>query len=90
MKKVNALKVRTKFGQVLEELRREGNPMLLSRGGEVEAALVPIELFKERFVDFLGTEAVEGLMAELFTLQAKPRSSKLSQLDLRELRGPLL
>jgi len=90
VKTINALKVRTKFGAVLEELKRDGQPLLLSRGGRVEAALVPIDLFMKRFVDLLGSDALEEVLQELKGIQAKPRFGRLSQLDLRQMRGALL
>ncbi|MBI4402966.1 MAG: hypothetical protein HY537_02320 [Deltaproteobacteria bacterium] len=74
----------------MEELKRGGEPILLQRGHEIEGALIPIELFRERFVDFLGQQALKELMAEMEKLRRKPASSRLSQLDLRELRGRLV
>ncbi|MBI1859665.1 MAG: hypothetical protein HYR96_01950 [Deltaproteobacteria bacterium] len=89
MKLINALRVRTKFGQVMEELKRAKEPFLLTRDGQIEAALVPIKMFNERFVDLLGKSAVEKLIADLAPLQGPARSKTSSQTTLRALRGQL-
>lgn len=90
MKKVNALKVRTKFGAVLEELDRNKEPILLTKGQEVKAAIVPIQLFKQRFVDLLAQDALTELLHELKELRKPPKGNLNTLKDLRTLRGNLL
>ena len=51
MKTVNALMIRNKFGEVLSYLEETHEPVLVSKGKRVRAALVPIDEFERRFVD---------------------------------------
>jgi len=51
MKTVNALTIRNKFGEVLSYLEETHEPVLVSKGKRVRAALVPIDEFERRFVD---------------------------------------
>ena len=51
MKTVNALTIRNKFGEVLSYLEEFHEPVLVSKGKRVRAALVPIDEFERRFVD---------------------------------------
>ena len=89
MKTINALKVRTKFGQILSLLKRSAEPILVSKGGKVEAALVPIKLFEERFSEFLSKDKMKTLLMELETIRTTPKQGESSLEMLRELRGPL-
>ncbi len=87
MKTVNALKIRNHFGEVLDDLERTGEPILLSKGRKIRAALVPIEEFKRRFVDRLAEEEQRRLLERI----RSGRSHRLEDRDsvdvLRELRG---
>ena len=51
MKTVNALTIRNKFGEVLSYLEETHEPVLVSKGNHIRAALVPIDEFELRFVD---------------------------------------
>ncbi|OGQ91150.1 MAG: hypothetical protein A2289_01105 [Deltaproteobacteria bacterium RIFOXYA12_FULL_58_15] len=93
MKSVNALKVRTKFGLVMDELAKSGEPILLRRGNKVEAALVPIELFRKRFVDVVSEDEIRELRARVQARRvgANPVGTAGAAADslaiLRRLRG---
>lgn len=51
MKTVNALTIRNRFGEVLSYLEDTNEPVLVTKGKRVRAALVPIEEFERRFLD---------------------------------------
>jgi len=89
MKTVNALKVRTKFGEILDNLEKSGEPILLSKSNVVRAAIIPIELFKKRFVDLLSEDALNELLRELTQVQSETKIKGSSQASLRLLRGEL-
>ncbi|HVP18414.1 MAG TPA: type II toxin-antitoxin system Phd/YefM family antitoxin [Spirochaetia bacterium] len=87
MKTVNALKLRNNLGKVLEELQETKEPVLVSKGGKVQAALITIEDFQKRFIEKQAEEEKERWLRRLEELRA-PRLGSVSSLDaLRELRG---
>jgi PHD/YefM family antitoxin component YafN of YafNO toxin-antitoxin module len=87
MKTVNALQVRNQLGKVLQELEETKEPILLSKGRKVRAALITIEDFQRRFLDRQAEEAREKWRDALRELRA-PRVGSRSSLDtLRALRG---
>jgi len=87
MKTVNALQIRNNLGKVLQELEETGEPILLSKGRKVRAALITFEDFQRRFIDRQTEEAQEKWRNALGELRA-PRVGTRSSLDtLRELRG---
>ena len=90
MKRVNALEVRQALGRVLDQLDRDGEPILVEKGREARAVLIPLKLFQERFVD--KTVHAERLLIQEAILERqkrKPRSGPRSDVLLRALRGPL-
>ena len=87
MKTVNALQIRNNLGKVLQELEETGEPILLSKGRKVRAALITFEDFQRRFIDRQAEEAQEKWRNALGELRA-PRVGTRSSLDtLREVRG---
>ena len=87
MKTVNALQVRNHLGKVLQELEETKEPILLSKGKKVLAAIITIEDFQRRFIDRQAEEAREKWQNSLQELRA-PRVGSRSSLEiLRELRG---
>jgi len=87
MKIVNALQVRNHLGKVLEELEETKEPILLSKGRQVRAALITYEDFQRRFVDRLAEEARAKWRNALQELSAPRVGSRSSLETLRELRG---
>jgi len=87
MKIINALSLRNNLGKVLQELEETKEPILVSKGRKVRAALVGIEDFQKRFVDKQAEEDKERWVKRLLELRA-PRAGGISSLDaLRDLRG---
>jgi len=75
------------LGKVLQELEETGEPILLSKGRKVRAALITFEDFQRRFIDRQAEEAQEKWRNALGELRA-PRVGTRSSLDtLREVRG---
>ena len=87
MKTVNALVIRNRLGEVLDELARTGEPVLVSKGREPRAVLVTVEDFRRRFVDKLAQEERLRLL-EAIGAQGEERVGTHSSLEvLRSLRG---
>jgi len=87
MKTVNALEVRNHFGKVLQELEETKEPILLSKGRKVRAALITIEDFQRRFLDRQAEEEREKWQNALQQLSARRIGGRSSLEVLRELRG---
>lgn len=87
MKTVNALSLRNNLGAVLDEIEQTKEPILVSKGRKLRAALISIEDFQKRFIDKQAEEEREIWLRKLQGLLA-PRVGGVSSLDsLRELRG---
>lgn len=87
MKTVNALKIRNHLGEVLEELKRTGNPILVSKGRKIQAVLITPEQFKTRFLDYQAEEEKKRLLELIKSLREKRQGTRDSVDLLRELRG---
>jgi PHD/YefM family antitoxin component YafN of YafNO toxin-antitoxin module len=86
---VNALKIRNQFGEVLEMLESNGQPILVSKGRKVRAVLITPEDFKTRFVDRLADDARQRRLEELQAVREPMESGDALDRALRELRGEL-
>lgn len=87
LKTVNALQVRNNLGKVLQELEETKEPILLSKGRKVRAAIITIEDFQRRFIDRQAEEAREKWRSALHELSAARVGSRSSLEVLREPRG---
>ena len=87
MKTVNALKIRNNLGEVLDLLDETGEPILVSKGRKIRAALITPEQFKKRFLDYQAEEEKRHLLETIEDLKADSLEAKSSVDMLRELRG---
>jgi PHD/YefM family antitoxin component YafN of YafNO toxin-antitoxin module len=89
MRTVNALTMRNNLGSVLEELEKNKEPILVSKGRRVRAVLITPEDFERRFVDRQVEERKQEWLRRLDELCA-PRTGSAATLEiLRNLRGSL-
>jgi prevent-host-death family protein len=86
MKTVNALTIRNKFGEVLSYLEETHEPVLVSKGKRVRAALVPIEEFERRFLDKRSEEKRQEFLERVREATGSRRGDRDSLEVLRELR----
>lgn len=86
MKTINALKVRKSFGAVLNAMERDKKPVIVTRDQKPVAALVPLSIFRQRFVDYLTEEAVAQAIEQLHEVQSVV-SGPDSLVELRKLRA---
>ena len=87
MHQVNALTIRNRLGEVLDQLEADGRPILISRGRKVRAVLVSLEDFRKRFVDVQAEEERERFLERVRDLRAKKVEEMDSVVLLRQLRG---
>ncbi len=84
MKTVNALFLRHRLGEILQELETTKEPVLIRKGKEIKAALVPIDDFQKRFLDKLAEEKKREMKEKLRSLAA-PRIGALDSLSTLQL-----
>jgi PHD/YefM family antitoxin component YafN of YafNO toxin-antitoxin module len=87
MKTVNALKIRNNLGEVLDMLKKTGEPILVSKGREIRAVLITPEQFKRRFLDYQSEERKKQLLKSIQALKESRVEKRESIEVLRELRG---
>ena len=83
MKTINALFLRHKLGEILQEMENTKEPVLISKGKEIKAALVPIEDFQKRFLDKLAEEERRKMKEKIRSLIA-PRIGPMDSLNTLE------
>ena len=89
MKTVNALTIRNKLGEVLAYMEETHEPVLVTKGKKLRAALVPIDDFEKRFLDKRAEEERQRLMEKIKTVRV-PKKENTDSVDLlRQLRGEL-
>jgi PHD/YefM family antitoxin component YafN of YafNO toxin-antitoxin module len=87
MKTVNALKIRNNLGEVLDELIKTGEPILVSKGRRVQAVLITPEQFQTRFLDFQAEEKKRHLLGVIKGSREDSLEGRESVTVIRELRG---
>ena len=87
MKTVNALKIRNNLGEVLDELVKTGEPILVSKGRKVQAVLITPEQFQRRFLDFQAEEKKRHLLGVIKSSREDSLEGRESVAVIRELRG---
>ncbi len=87
MKEVNALDVRNHLGAILDDLEKTKEPVLVSKGRRVRAALITVEDFQQRFLDRQTEEKKAELLGRIKEARRPGTGAKTSLEILRELRG---
>lgn len=87
MTTVNALKLRNQLGEVLEELDREKEPILVSKQKKIRAVLIPYEEFQKRFIDKQAEEERRKLLESIRSHRVDAPEGFDSVAVLRRLRG---
>lgn len=87
MRQVNALMIRNHLGEVLELLRTDGEPILISKGRKIAAVLITPEQYQRRFLDHQTEEQKRKMLERVLEMRAKRIGSRNSVTILRELRG---
>ena len=87
MRQVNALKIRNHLGEVLEALRTDGEPILISKGRKIAAVLITPEQYQRRFLDHQTEEQKRKMLERIHEMRATRIGGRQSVAVLREIRG---
>jgi PHD/YefM family antitoxin component YafN of YafNO toxin-antitoxin module len=87
MRQINALKIRNHLGEVLDLLRTEGEPILISKGRKIAAVLITPEQYQRRFLDHQTEEQKRRMLEKVLEMRANRIGGRDSVSILRELRG---
>ena len=87
MKEVNALTLRNRLGEILDQLKETGEPVLVSKGRKARAVMITPEQFEQRFLVYQAEEKKRELLAKIKASRTARIGRKTSVEVLRELRG---
>lgn len=87
MKEVTALTLRNRLGEILEQLRKTGEPVLVSKGRKAGAVMITPEQFEQRFLVYQAEEKKRELLAKVRASRSARIGRKTSLEVLREMRG---
>lgn len=87
MKEVTALALRNRLGEILDQLKKTGEPVLVSKGRKVRAVMITPEQFEQRFLVYQAEEKKRELLAKIKASRSARIVRKTSLEVLRELRG---
>jgi PHD/YefM family antitoxin component YafN of YafNO toxin-antitoxin module len=87
MRQINALKIRNHLGEVLDLLRTEGEPILISKGRKIAAVLITPEQYQRRFLDHQTEEQKRRMLEKVLEMRANRIGGRDSVSILREFRG---
>lgn len=87
MKEVPALTLRNRLGEILEQLRKTGEPVLVSKGRKARAVMITPEQFEQRFLVYQAEEKKRELLAKVRASRSARIGRKTSLEVLREMRG---
>jgi PHD/YefM family antitoxin component YafN of YafNO toxin-antitoxin module len=88
MRRINALTVRNKLGEVLDMLDAEHEPIMISKGKKLRAVLISYEDFIHRFIDKQAEEEKEAFIKQAERWRAQAGDKSVDPVDaLRALRG---
>jgi prevent-host-death family protein len=87
MRKTNALKMRQNLGAVLKKLASNGKPILVEKNRKPVAALISLEDYQKRFVDYEADLRREEIVKKITQAKIKIPKGKTSTDLIRELRS---
>lgn len=77
--KVNALKIRQKFGEVLKLLQKNNGPIIVEKNHKPVAVLISFEDFQKRFIDYQEKKRRDEIIERM---RISPTKTKYNTLDL--------
>lgn len=87
MKEVTALMLRNRLGEILDQLKKTGEPVLVNKGRKARAVMITPEQFEQRFLVYQAEEKKRELLAKIKASRSARIGRKTSLEVLRELRG---
>ncbi len=87
MKKTNAVMMRQNLGKVLKKLAASGRPVLVEKSRKTVAALISIEDYQKRFVDYEADIQREAIVKRILDAKIRLPKGKSSLELIREIRS---
>lgn len=88
MKEINALKLRNHLGEIIEDLNKTGEPVLISKGRKIRAVMITPEQYERRFLDYQAEEKKKSILQAVEALKADGIGHERDSVAvLRSLRG---
>ncbi len=88
MRRVNALTIRNRLGEVLDMLDAEHEPIMISKGKKLRAVLISYEDFTRRFIDKQAEEKKDAFLRQAKRWRAQAEDESADPVEtLRALRG---
>jgi PHD/YefM family antitoxin component YafN of YafNO toxin-antitoxin module len=87
VKEVTALTLRNRLGEILDQLKKTGEPVLVSKGRKARAVMITPEPFEQRLLVYQAEEKKRELLARIKASRSARIGRKTSLEVLRELRG---
>ena len=87
MNTVNALKIRNQFGEVLDLLDKEKEPIFITKSKKIRAVLIRYEDFQSRFLDKQAENERELFFNQIKSHVAPSLIQEDPIVTLRKLRG---
>jgi prevent-host-death family protein len=87
MKKTNALALRQSLGSIIDQLRKDGEPILVEKGRQPVAVLISLEDYRKRFVDVAADIQRRELVEKIQKANIKLPPGKSSIEIVREIRS---
>lgn len=82
--KVTALELRNRLGSILDRLDKDQEPIIVEKDRKPRAVLLPLALYRERFLDFQERALRDELVKEI--RETAPRAVRNTVAELRRLR----
>ena len=82
--KVTALELRNRLGSILDRLDKEQEPVIVEKDRKPRAVLLPLSLYRERFLDFQEKALRDELVREI--RESAPPSVRDTVAEIRRLR----
>jgi hypothetical protein len=82
--KVTALELRNRLGAILDRLDQAQQPIIVEKGRKARAVLLPLALYRERFLDYQERALRDELVKEM--KESAPRALRSTVAELRRLR----
>jgi prevent-host-death family protein len=82
---INALELRNHLGDLLDSLAATGEPLIVTRARKPTAAIITIEQFKRRFLDYQAESDRRALQDRIRGIREDATADSLA--ELRALRG---
>jgi prevent-host-death family protein len=86
MKRVNSAELRASIGNIVADIERNGQPIILEKHNQPVAVIISLKDFQERFVEKAALEARLSLADKIDTLARPSKNRASAEQILRDIR----